>query len=224
MSSNLYIAISSATMHALLDFQREQKNCERDPAALADLAIRDWLERQREPAQPASQRGYFWKKVFLPDGTRLRVSSYAVTRYAAIVGDDLVHNGMTMSPNRFAQMSLGSVRNAWHAIRVLLPGEREWKLALRLRYAAEAQARRSANRPAAGAPTAPAVACGALPVVPPTPITAPTSTPSALASPVARALPKTPALPADMLYVPQLRPDAEERRRSHRRAEDLLLD
>lgn len=46
MTSNLYIAISSATMRALLDFQREQNNCERDPAALAELAIRDWLRRQ----------------------------------------------------------------------------------------------------------------------------------------------------------------------------------
>lgn len=211
MAPNLSIAISASTLRALLEFQSEQES-EVDPAGLADLAIRDWLQRQRELAKPAGQRGYFWKLLFLPEGTRLRISSHVATRYAAIVGDDFVHDGMAMSPNQFAQMTLGSTRSAWHAIRVQLPGEREWKLALRLRYAAEAQARHCTNRPAATAAT---------PSTTPVPASA-----AALAkSPSAGlAAPKAPALPAEVLYVPHLRPDAEERRRSYRRAEDLLLD
>lgn len=148
MSPNLCIAVSAPTLRALLDFHSEQ-NSEIDPAGLADLAIREWLQRQREQTRPAGQRGYFWKALFMPEGTRLRASNHSATRYAAIVGDDLVYNAMTMSPNQFVQMTLGSSRNAWDVIQVQLPGERDWKPALRLRHALEAQARRSANKAAA---------------------------------------------------------------------------
>ncbi|SFG37962.1 hypothetical protein SAMN05518865_111153 [Duganella sp. CF458] len=53
-----------------------------------------------------------------------------------------------MSPNQFVQLSLGSTRSAWHAIHSQMPGSREWTLALRLRYAQEAEARRAAYRAA----------------------------------------------------------------------------
>ena len=193
MTPNLCIAISAPTLRALLDFQSEHDQ-EADPADLADRAIRDWLHYQRELAKPAGQRGYFWKKLFLPDGTRLRVSNHMTTRYAAVVGDDLVYESMTISPNRFAQMTLGSARNAWEVVYVQMPGQREWKLALRLRYALGADERRAANRPA--------------------------TPPSAVAPPPAA--PRT--LPIATLHAPQLRPDCEERRKAYRRAEDLLLD
>jgi hypothetical protein len=146
MLPTICIALSAPTLRALLAFQGEHSDV--DPAVVADLAIREWLERQHAPAQPPVPRGYRWKSLFLPDGTRLRVSSYTVTRYAAIVGDDLVHNGMIMSPNQFVQRSLGSTRSAWHAISVQLPGSRDWTLALRLRYAQEAEARRASCRAA----------------------------------------------------------------------------
>ncbi|WP_426165752.1 hypothetical protein [Pseudoduganella sp. R-34] len=193
MTPNLCIAISAPTLRALLDFQSEHDQ-EADPADLADQVIRNWLHYQRELAKTVGQRGYFWKKLFLPDGTRLRVSNHMTTRYAAVVGDDLVYESMTISPNRFAQMTLGSARNAWEVVYVQMPGQREWKLALRLRYALEADERRAANRPA--------------------------TPPSAVAPPPAA--PRN--LPIATLHAPQLRPDCEERRKAYRRAEDLLLD
>ncbi len=146
MLPTLCIALSAPTLRAFLEYQGEHS--EVDPAIVADLAIRDWLERQRELAKPASQRGYRWKSLFLPEGTRLRTSNYAVTRYADIVGDDLVHQGRIMSPNQFVQVSLGSTRSAWDAVYIQMPGSREWTLALRLRYAQEAEARRAAYRAA----------------------------------------------------------------------------
>jgi len=121
MTPKLCIAISTATLRALLDFQSERGK-ELDPADLADLAIRAWLHHQKDLAKPAGQRGYFWKKLFLPEGTRLRVSNYQMTRYAAIVGDDLVYESMTTSPNRFVQMTLGSARNAWEVVYIQMPG------------------------------------------------------------------------------------------------------
>ncbi|KQV47706.1 MULTISPECIES: hypothetical protein [unclassified Duganella] len=200
MKQNLCIAISAPTLRALLEFQSEHDD-EIDPADLADLAIRDWLQRQRELAKPAGQRGYFWKKLFLPEGTRLRVSNHMTTRYAAVAGDDLVYETMTISPNQLAQMTLGSARNAWEVVYIQMPGQREWKLALRLRHALEADARRAANRSAKPVPVPAAVPQQASPLP---------------------ALPRN--LPVGNLLAPQLRSDCEERRKVYRRAEDLLLD
>lgn len=56
MTPKLCIAISTATLRALLDFQSERGK-ELDPADLADLAIRDWLHHQKESAKPAGQHG-----------------------------------------------------------------------------------------------------------------------------------------------------------------------
>ncbi|HEY0587471.1 MAG TPA: hypothetical protein VGD52_15145 [Pseudoduganella sp.] len=198
MTPSLSIAISAHTLRALLEFQSDFDK-EADPADLADLAIRDWLHQQRELAKPAGQRGYFWKKLFLPDGTRLRVSNHMITRYAAVVGDDLVFETLLTSPNRFAQMTLGSARNAWEVVYIQMPGQREWKLALRLRQELEADERRPAGGPAKLSPAAPPL--------------------QAWPSPA----PKR-SLPAGALLAPQLRPDCAERRKVYRRAEDLLLD
>jgi len=172
MTPNLCIAVSAPTLRALLDFHSEHSN-EIDLADLADLAIRD----------------------------RLRVSNHMITRYAAVVGDDLVHETMMMSPNRFAQMTLGSARNAWEVVYIQMPGQREWKQALRLRCALEADERWAVDRPAAPTP-APAVA-----------------PPRVSAAPAPQR-----SLPAGVLHAPQLRSDCEERRKVSRRAEDLLLD
>jgi hypothetical protein len=141
-----------------------------------------------------------WKTLFIPDGARLRISNHSVTRYAAIVGDDLVHNAMTMSPNQFVQMTLGAARNAWNVVYIQMPGEREWRLAIRLRHEQTAQARLRGDRPAGGTP--------------------PSTTQQA--APPAQAV--APLLPAAVQLIPQLRPDVEERRRTYRRAEDLLLE
>lgn len=141
MCPRVSLAINLATLRALLDYHSESES-ELDLADLADLAIREWLVRQRGP------QGYLWKTVLLPDGSRLRISSRERAFYATVVGDELVFEGQSMSPNQFATASLGTVRNAWQAIYVQLPGERDWKRATRLRYAAEMEARKLALRAA----------------------------------------------------------------------------
>jgi hypothetical protein len=138
------LAISLPTMRALLDYQAEHA-CDIDPAELADRAIREWLHRQHIPATPA---GYFWKTVFLPDGTRLRISSCAGAHYAEVVCGELIYGTQSLSPNQFVTASLGNVGNAWKVIFVQLPGDTDWTPALRLRYAANAHALRTAKRKA----------------------------------------------------------------------------
>ena len=100
------VAITLPTLRALIEYH-DAHPTEKDLADLADLAIRDWLVRQRGPL------GYFWK---------------------------------SMSPNQFATASLGTVRNAWEAIFVQIPGERDWKRATGLRYLAEMQKRKAGQR------------------------------------------------------------------------------
>lgn len=150
MSARMSVAISLGTLRELLEYQAEQRS-EIDPADLADLAIREWLVRQRDPSKRLGPNGYQWKTVFLPEGARLRISSQHCAHFATIVGDELIYEDTSMSPNQFARASLGTVRNAWEAIFVQLPGERDWKRATRLRFAAAAQAQRVANRAHAAA-------------------------------------------------------------------------
>jgi hypothetical protein len=141
MCPQVSVAVTLPTLRALLDYHAEHAS-DMELADLADRAIREWLLRQRGP------QGYRWKDVLLPDGSRLRISSLQRTHYATVVGDELVYEGVSMSPNQFASASLGVVRNAWEAVYVQLPGASDWVAAKRLRHAAQAQARRRANRDA----------------------------------------------------------------------------
>lgn len=79
MTPNVCIAVTPRTLRALMDFQRDHCK-ENELCQLADLAIHEWLERQLELAKPAGQRGYFWKALFLPEGTRLRIASHGPQR------------------------------------------------------------------------------------------------------------------------------------------------
>lgn len=139
MFSRHSLAITLPTLRALLDYQAAHAP-DNDPADLAEQAIRDWLVRQR------GTLGYCWKAVLLPDGSRLRISSLQRAYYATVVGDELIYEGQSMSPNQFATACLGTVRNAWEAIFVQIPGERDWKRATRLRHLAEIQASKLGQR------------------------------------------------------------------------------
>jgi len=144
MSQHVSVTVTLPTLRALLDYQAE-KACDQDFSGLVDRAIREWLARQR------GSQGYLWKTVVLPEGSRLRISSLHRAHFATIVGSELLYEGVSMSPNQFARASLGTVRNAWEAILVQLPGELNWTPANRLRFSAEAEARRKAYREAARA-------------------------------------------------------------------------
>jgi hypothetical protein len=79
--------------------------------------------------------GYQWKSLFLPEGTLLRSWSYGEHRIARVVGNRILHEGRSVSPNQFARSFARSVRNAWKDISVCLPGEKTFQRAFRLRDA-----------------------------------------------------------------------------------------
>ncbi|KQZ40042.1 hypothetical protein [Duganella sp. Root1480D1] len=147
MNTRVTLEVSLPTLHALLDYHAEQATS-LTLADLADMAIREWLQRQRAADRPLDPKRLFWKTVFLPDGTRLRICSRAGPYYAEVVCGELVYEGHAVSPNQFVTASLGNVGNAWKVIYVQLPGDSDWTPALRLRHAAMAHAFRTAKRKA----------------------------------------------------------------------------
>ncbi|HEY1149633.1 MAG TPA: hypothetical protein VGF27_13720 [Pseudoduganella sp.] len=57
-------------------------------------AIKQWIKTTQEAESP--QTGYQWKCVFLPSGTRLRMSYGEQLFYADIVDDSLIFRGRIM--------------------------------------------------------------------------------------------------------------------------------
>ncbi|UTY57591.1 hypothetical protein [Massilia sp. erpn] len=83
-------------------------------------------------ARLASGRGYFWKALFLPEGTRLRVFMRGGGQ-AEVIGNQLLYEGMPTSPNRFLRLFRGIPRNAWEELCIRFPGEKHWRRAKELR-------------------------------------------------------------------------------------------
>src|SRR5471032_205081 len=107
-----------------------------DISEATTAAVAFWLKEQvKVPAgaDPAGLRGYQWKSLFLPEGTVLRSWSYGEHNYARVEGDQIIHQGRSVSPNQFAQSFARSTRNAWTDLFVRRPGDKQFKLACLLR-------------------------------------------------------------------------------------------
>ena len=84
-------------------------------------------------------RGYQWQTVFLPNGTKVRMSYRGQESYAEIRHGRLCHDEESMSPSQFARRvakgasGKGTSRNAWRDLYIKFSGEGSWKLADSLR-------------------------------------------------------------------------------------------
>lgn len=149
---------------------------------LASAAISEWVVQARARAQVGAApklRGYQWKSLFLPEGSRLRMYFNGKYYYAGVEGDDIIFDGRRVSPAQMANSIAGGTRNAWHELWALLPGEPAWKLASIRRQQARdidqaiatgaqtvAPGHAAASHPLAGQPAA-APPMPARPVTPP---------------------------------------------------------
>jgi len=92
-------------------------------------AIRAWMKpvpaAQRLPTA-ASEAGYQWKQVFLPEGTKLRASFDRRPYFAVVEGAQIKFGELSLSPSHFANLHGSGNRNAWKAIWLRLPGSEEW--------------------------------------------------------------------------------------------------
>ena len=78
-------------------------------------------------------RGYRWKLIFLPEGTRLRMDSDGRAHYACVEGDQIIFRGVSVSPRGMTLAVAGDGRNAWSELALCFPGERIWVRASRCR-------------------------------------------------------------------------------------------
>lgn len=163
---------------ALISYLHESGSNE-NPETVAALAIEDWIAHQQRRAAssrtssqtssrtssrtssqtsagvPERGRGYQWKGLFLPSGTRLRMWHGDRQHYAEVEDDDIVFEGRQVSPAQMANSVAGNTRNAWRDISLMLPGETQWKPAsLRRRQARQLEERLALGPPAPPAPVA----------------------------------------------------------------------
>jgi hypothetical protein len=90
-------------------------------------------------------RGFQWKNVFLPEGTRLRTSYQQAIEFAKVVGDRILFDdGESLTPSLFANRHAKG-RNAWRLVWLRFPGDDYWVRAIDCRMRADGQ-RRNASK------------------------------------------------------------------------------
>ncbi|MYM70069.1 hypothetical protein GTP45_24920 [Pseudoduganella sp. FT55W] len=97
-------------------------------------AIRAYMQPppadQAQAQQPAaSDAGYQWKQVFLPEGTRLRARFGRAPYFATVQNAEIKCGEQSLSPSDFANLQGSGNRNAWKAIWLRFPGSGQWVLA-----------------------------------------------------------------------------------------------
>ena len=79
-------------------------------------------------------RGFQWKNLFLPNGSRVRMSYKGKDYYARVEHESLLADGQHLSPSGFvSRVTHGIPRNAWQSLWVRRPHDPEWYLAQQLR-------------------------------------------------------------------------------------------
>ena len=117
----------------------------RPEAFVIDL-VRRWLafdkERLALRKNGRALRGFQWKNIFLPDGTRLRTSYCHATEFAKVIGDHIVSDdGARLTPSRFANRHAKG-RNAWRFVWLRFPGDDYWSRAADYRSRFDDQVRK----------------------------------------------------------------------------------
>jgi hypothetical protein len=105
------VQISSGLFLELANYLQEFGD-ERDPAEVVESALASWLRVARGDAPEAEVRGYQWKRLFLPEGTELKMSYRGLNAFAKVVGDSVVYQGQPTTPNQFVAEVAGTARNA----------------------------------------------------------------------------------------------------------------
>ncbi len=96
---------------------------------LAEQEDDEYREKFGDPG-----RGYQWQKVFLPNGTKVRMTYRGDASYGEIRHSELFLEDESMSPSEFAsRVANNTSRNAWRDIYVKFPGDGSWKIADDLR-------------------------------------------------------------------------------------------
>ncbi|MBB3460984.1 hypothetical protein [Rhizobium sp. BK377] len=80
-------------------------------------------------------KGYYWHRVFLPNGTMLKAHYKGKESTAEVRHQQIYFDGKPCSPSQFASMAANNTsRNAWRDLWIRRPGDK-WHLANSLRDA-----------------------------------------------------------------------------------------
>lgn len=108
-------------------------------AILASIKPAPPVQEQPAPgADMASDVGYQWKQLFLPEGTKLRAIFDHQPYFAVVEGAQIKYGAHAISPSCFANLQGSGNRNAWKAVWLRFPGSGEWLLADTCRAARKA--------------------------------------------------------------------------------------
>lgn len=88
-------------------------------------------EASQPPAisEIVASRGYQWKQVFLPNGTELRVIHGGRSTYATVQDEQIISDGLPITPSQLANVRGCGTRNAWRTIWLRFPGSTHWQRA-----------------------------------------------------------------------------------------------
>lgn len=132
------VPIPTRLFLAVADYLKQKKSKE-DPVEAIKFAIEFWMKNGDGRARAASrvneiEKGYWWKEVFLPHGTALRMRYKGNYFYAKIEQDSVVYEGkIYRSPSKIANEITNSSRNAWRDFEIKRPEDKHWNLAKVLR-------------------------------------------------------------------------------------------
>ena len=79
-------------------------------------------------------KGYHWQSVFLPNGSRLRMTYKGGEHFAEVRHQQVMYQDRACSPSEFARLVASNTnRNAWRDIWIKRPSDSEWIFADTLR-------------------------------------------------------------------------------------------
>lgn len=96
-----------------LSYQLRKHDDMRPIEEIVAIAIKEWQERHLGRAE---ERGYQWKDVLLPNGSKLRLRHHGVMHYASVEHDEIIYQGQSVTPRGWALLVTGTVHNPWRDI------------------------------------------------------------------------------------------------------------
>ena len=96
-----------------LTYQLRKHADMRTPDDIVAIALKEWQDRHLGRNE---ERGYQWKDLLLPNGTKLRFRHHGVFHYADVEGEQIIYQGKSVTPRSWVLLVSGTVHNAWRDI------------------------------------------------------------------------------------------------------------
>lgn len=143
MESQISIPVKTALFLELAEFL-ETNGSNRDPVEVVSAAIDYWMDNaswKQDALMPeiATQHaaGYIWMNekvpIFMPHGTTIRMRYKGKNYFAQVRQDEIIYEGVALSPSALANKIAGGSRNAWRDLYIRKPGQPTWELADNMR-------------------------------------------------------------------------------------------